>query len=155
MSAKRYWLMKTEPDVFSIDDLKKKGKVSWDGVRNYTARNFMRDQMKKGDEIFFYHSSCPEPGIAGLAEVVKESHADPTQFDSKSHYFDSQALPTAPRWYLVDVKYKAHAKKVVPLEMLKEVPELRQMALIKFGRLSVQPVTSAEWKLIRGLKGYW
>jgi predicted RNA-binding protein with PUA-like domain len=151
----KQWLMKSEPDVFSIADLKKKGSVPWDGVRNYTARNFMRDQMKKGDKIFFYHSSCPEPGIAGLARVIKESQPDPTQFDPKSKYFDPKATPTQPRWFLVEVAYEKTAKKVIPLEWLKEIPALKNMALIRFGRLSVQPVTASEWSLIMKLKGYW
>src|SRR6266581_6094555 len=99
MTPRQYWLMKSEPDVFSIGDLKKKGSIPWDGVRNYTARNFMRDRMKKGDEIFFYHSSCPQPGIAGLMKVAEESRPDPTQFDAKSKYFDPKATPTSPRWY--------------------------------------------------------
>ena len=153
--AKQYWLMKSEPDVFLIDHLKKQRKVAWEGVRNYTARNFMRDKIKKGDEVLFYHSSCPEPGVAGLAVVLKESYPDPTQFDPKSPYFDPKALPSAPRWFLVDLGYARTAKAVIPLAMLKELPQLKGMALLRLGRLSVQPVSLKEWSLITKLKGYW
>jgi predicted RNA-binding protein with PUA-like domain len=153
--AQLFWLMKSEPDVFSIHDLKKKGTVSWDGVRNYTARNFMRDKMKKGDGVLFYHSSCDVPAVAGLARVVKESHPDLTQFDPKSPYFDPQASQAAPRWFLVDLAFAKAAKEPIPGSFLKGVAGLKGMALFKFGRLSVQPVSPKEWSLIVKLKGYW
>jgi predicted RNA-binding protein with PUA-like domain len=150
-----YWLMKSEPDAFSIADLKKKGTASWDGVRNYTARNFIRDGMKKGDLAFFYHSSCPEPGVAGIMKITQGGHPDPTQFDPKSKYFDAKALPSAPRWFLVEVAFQKEAKKVVSLAQMKESPELKNMAMFKYNRLSVSPVSEAEWRFIIGLKGHW
>jgi predicted RNA-binding protein with PUA-like domain len=153
--AKQYWLMKSEPDAFSIMDLKKKGRTSWDGVRNYTARNFMRDKMKKGDLAFFYHSSCPEPGVAGIMQVVQEGHPDPSQFEASSKYFDPKALPSSPRWFLVDLAFKKAAKKVVPLALMKEMPRLKGMAIFRYNRLSVTPVSESEWNLITGLAGYW
>ena len=150
-----FWLMKSEPDAFSISDLMKKGRTSWDGVRNYTARNFMRDSMKKGDLAFFYHSSCPEPGVAGIMKVVAEGHPDPTQFEPSSHYYDPKALPSKPRWFLVDLEFQKAAKKVVPLALLKDTPRLRNMAIFKYNRLSVSPVSPEEWKAILALKAYW
>jgi predicted RNA-binding protein with PUA-like domain len=150
-----YWLLKSEPDVFSIDDLRKKGSAPWDGVRNYTARNFLRDGMKKGDLAFFYHSSCPEPGIAGIMQVGAEGYPDPSQFDPKSKYYDPKALPAAPRWFMVDLKFRKKAAKLIPLSLIRATPGLRNMALIKLGRLSVSPVQEAEWKTILGLKGFW
>jgi predicted RNA-binding protein with PUA-like domain len=153
--AKQFWLMKSEPDGFSIFDLKKKGRTSWDGVRNYTARNFMRDKMKKGDLAFFYHSSCEEPGVAGIMEVCQESHPDPSQFDASSKYYDPKALASNPRWFLVDLKFKKAAKKVVPLSMMREMQALQGMALFRYNRLSITPVSPAEWKFIVALKGFW
>jgi predicted RNA-binding protein with PUA-like domain len=150
-----FWLMKSEPDAFSILDFKKKGKACWDGVRNYTARNYLRDQIKLGDEAFFYHSSCPEPGIAGTMRVTREGHPDPSQFDSKSKYFDPKALPTAPRWYQVELEFQSSAKTLLPLGILRENPALRNMAMFKYNRLSVSPVAEAHWKLIMKLQGYW
>jgi predicted RNA-binding protein with PUA-like domain len=153
--AGNHWLMKSEPDAFSISDLKKKGRASWDGVRNYTARNFMRDSMKQGDLVFFYHSSCPEPGIAGIMEVAAEGHPDPTQFEPSSPYYDPKALPANPRWFLVDVAYRKTAKKLVPLQLLRGTPALKDMAIFKYNRLSVAPISAAEWKTILAMKGYW
>jgi predicted RNA-binding protein with PUA-like domain len=136
--------MKSEPDVFSLDDLKKKGVSGWDGVRNYQARNFMRE-MKKGDQVFFYHSSCEVPGIAGVAEVVKVAYPDPSQFDRKSDYFEPRATPDKPVWDQVDLKYVRHLK-FVELERLRNIPALEKMRLLQKGsRLSVQPVTDIEW----------
>lgn len=149
------WLMKSEPNEFSIDDLKASPKQTnmWDGVRNYQARNMMRDEMKKGDPIFFYHSNCDEPGIVGVAEVVREGYPDPTAFDSQDPHFDPKSDPDAPRWYLVDVKFKRKFKRTISLAELKECEELAGMRLLQRGnRLSVMPVTDEEWEFIVGLE---
>jgi predicted RNA-binding protein with PUA-like domain len=145
-----YWLMKSEPDVFSFQDLKERpGKREpWNGVRNYQARNFMRDEMKKGDIIFFYHSSCPVPGIAGLAKVASTSYPDDTQFDKKSEYFDPKASLEKPRWFLVDVEFFKNMN-YISLEELKRHPELSEMRLMQKGnRLSILPVTADEFEFI-------
>jgi predicted RNA-binding protein with PUA-like domain len=148
-----YWLMKSEPDTFSIDDLKRKKREAWDGVRNYQARNFMRDDMRVGDSVFFYHSNCAEPGIAGLAEVASDAYPDPSQFDPKSKYFDAGSSRDNPRWMLVDVKFVKKLKRVITLDELKNHPKLADMALLRKGnRLSVMPVDAAEWKYIVGLE---
>jgi predicted RNA-binding protein with PUA-like domain len=148
----RYWLMKTEPDEFSIDDLSKKKVEPWTGVRNYQARNFMRE-MKAGDGVFFYHSSCEIPGVAGIAEVATEAYPDPTQFDKKSDYYDPASKREEPRWSLVDVKYKRKLKRVIPLSELKDRKELDGFALLARGnRLSVLPVTKTQWDFILGLE---
>lgn len=148
-----YWLMKSEPDVFSIDTLKNKKKSGWDGVRNYQARNFMRDDMKKGDCVLFYHSSCDVPGIAGLARVSKEAHPDPTQFDSKSEYFDPKATKEAPRWFMVEVEFVEKFDHVITLQLLKNEKSLDKMPLVQKGsRLSINPVTEKEYKTILNLK---
>ena len=145
----KYWLMKTEPDVFSIQDLKKKKKNGWDGVRNYQARNFMRDEMRVGDGIFFYHSSCEIPGIAGLARVSRESHPDPTQFDKKSEYFDAKATKEKPIWFMVEVEFVKELPQMLTLESLKKDPELKDLRLLQKGsRLSVQPVSEDHWYYI-------
>lgn len=146
----RYWLMKSEPSEVSIDDLvARPGQtVPWDGVRNYQARNFMRNQMQLGDLAFFYHSSCPEPGIAGIAEVSSTAYPDPTQFDRKSPYYDAKSSQESPRWVLVDVVFR---KKIplIPLAALREHDELKDMrVLAKGNRLSITPVTEAEWRFI-------
>jgi predicted RNA-binding protein with PUA-like domain len=146
----RYWLMKSEPAEASIDDLAQapQATLPWTGVRNYQARNFMRDGMQRGDGVLFYHSSCAEPGIAGLAVVRSSAYADPTQFDSRSPYFDPKADPAAPRWLLVDVGFvrKTH---LLPLAALREHPELAQMrVLAKGNRLSITPVSESEWRFI-------
>jgi predicted RNA-binding protein with PUA-like domain len=148
----RYWLMKTEPDEFSIDDLSKKKLEPWTGVRNYQARNFMRE-MKAGDGVLFYHSSCEVPGVAGVAEVAAEAYPDPTQFDKKSDYYDAASKREEPRWSLVDVKYKRKLKRVIPLSELKDRKELEGFALLARGnRLSVLPATKAQWDFILGLE---
>jgi len=150
----KYWLMKTEPDVFSFQDLKKRPKQTepWNGVRNYQARNFMRDEMQEGDLIFFYHSSCEVPGIAGVAKVGSAPYPDATQFDKKSEYFDLKATKENPRWFLVDVKFEADLKKFVSLEELKGRAELSQMRLLQKGnRLSILPVTKDEFLFIKKL----
>ncbi len=151
----QYWLMKSEPETFSIDDLKNrpKGTEHWDGVRNYQARNMMRDLMKKGDQIFFYHSACAEPGIAGIAKVVKESYPDHTALDPESTYFDPKASEENPRWFMVDVKFQRKFKRLIPLKRLKENPALSEMALVKKGsRLSIMPVSEAEWLAILAME---
>jgi predicted RNA-binding protein with PUA-like domain len=144
----RYWLMKSEPNEVSIDDALAQKVIAWEGVRNYQARNFMRDLMRVGDGILFYHSSCAEPGIVGLAEVVSTSYPDPTQFDSGSKYFDPKATPEQPRWMLVDVRAKRKTR-LINLAELRSEPELVDMLVLKRGnRLSITPVTTAEWKTI-------
>jgi predicted RNA-binding protein with PUA-like domain len=148
-----YWLMKSEPDTFSIDDLKRKKYEAWDGVRNYQARNFMRDDMRVGDGVFFYHSNCAEPGIAGLAEVATDAYPDPSQFDPKSKYFDPGSSRDNPRWMLVDVKFAKKLKRVITLDELKNHKALADMRLLRKGnRLSVMPVEAADWKYILGLE---
>jgi predicted RNA-binding protein with PUA-like domain len=148
----RYWLMKTEPDEFSIDDLSKMKVEPWTGVRNYQARNFMRE-MKPGDGVLFYHSSCEIPGVAGIAEVATDAHPDPTQFDRKSDYYDAASRHEEPRWSLVDVKFKRKLKRVIPLSELKDRKELDGFALLARGnRLSVLPVSKPQWDFILGLE---
>ena len=145
-----YWLMKSEPDEFSIDDLVKAPKQStpWFGVRNYVARNFMRDTMRVGDGVLFYHSSCPVPGIAGLAKVASKPHPDLSQFDRKSPYYDPKARRDEPRWVLVDVKL-AKKTRLMPLEEMRAYPELADMVTLKRGnRLSITPVTPGQWEFI-------
>ncbi len=148
-----YWLMKSEPDVFSIDHLKDKKKSGWDGVRNYQARNFMRDEMKKGDLVLFYHSSCDIPGIAGTALISKESHPDPTQFDRSSDYYDPKATKENPRWFMVEVEFKEKFERVITLAEIKNEKSLSSMPLVQKGsRLSINPVTEKEYKTIMELK---
>ena len=146
----RYWLMKSEPSECGIDDLAKAPKqtVPWVGVRNYQARNFMRDEMQVGDGVLFYHSSCPEPGIAGLAEVASAAYPDATQFDPESHYFDAKSTPDAPRWLHVDVKL-VRKTTLLPLAAMREAPSLATLQVLKRGnRLSITPVTGVEWRAI-------
>lgn len=145
----KYWLMKSEPDVFSIDDLKTKKQSGWDGVRNYQARNFMRDEMKIGDYVLFYHSSCEIPGVAGLAKVCKESHPDPTQFDPKSDYYDEKATKDNPRWFMVAVEFVEKSKNYLPLSELKNMKGLEKLPLLQKGsRLSINPVSKEEFEII-------
>jgi predicted RNA-binding protein with PUA-like domain len=146
----QYWLMKSEPEEVSVDDAlaAPKKTVPWFGVRNYQARNFMRDLMKVGDGVLFYHSSCPEPGIAGIAEVASAPYPDDTQFDKKSKYYDPKATREEPRWMMVDVRI---VKKIplIPLAVLRDAPELADMQILKRGnRLSITPVSAAEWRFI-------
>lgn len=141
--------MKSEPDVFSIDQLKSKKKSGWDGVRNYQARNYMRDEMKLGDIVLFYHSSCEIPGVAGLARVCKESHPDPSQFDPKSEYYDPKSTQDSPRWFMVEVEFVEKFIEIVTLKMLKDTKDLQNMPVVQKGsRLSINPVTEAEFKKI-------
>ncbi len=149
----RYWLMKSEPDEFSIDDLaaSRNRTTAWFGVRNYQARNFMRDQMRLGDRAFFYHSSCPEPGIAGTVEISAPAYADASQFDRKSAYYDPNAIPDAPRWVSVDVTLVAKTR-FIALPELRMHAELARMRILQRGnRLSVTPVDPAEWTFIARL----
>jgi predicted RNA-binding protein with PUA-like domain len=148
-----YWLMKSEPDAFSIDDLKRVKTEPWTGVRNYQARNFMRDGMKPGDGVLFYHSSCEEPGVVGIAEVASDAYPDPTQFERKSDYYDEKSTREQPRWMLVDVTFKRKLKRTISLNELKEQPRLDGFALLQRGnRLSVLPVTKAQWDAILALE---
>lgn len=148
-----YWLMKTEPDAFSIDDLARVGTEPWTGVRNYQARNYMRDGMQPGDGVLFYHSSCAEPGVAGLAEVAGDAYPDPTQFDRKSPYFDPLSRREQPRWMLVDVRFKRRLARTITLAELKAQPRLDGFALLQRGnRLSVLPVSKAQWTAILALE---
>lgn len=144
-----YWLMKSEPDVFSLDQLKKDKKTLWDGVRNYQARNFMMKEMKVGDLVLFYHSNTKPPGIAGLAKISKEAVPDPTQFDKKSEYFDPKATKADPRWFCVEVQYKKKFKNYIPLDQIKETKSLADMLVIRKGqRLSIQPVTKKHFDIL-------
>ena len=146
----QYWLMKSEPDEVSIDDvMASKGHTTpWFGVRNYQARNFMRDQMRDGDGVLFYHSSCPEPGIAGLAVVVGGPYPDATQFDKKSKYYDAKATPEQPRWISVDVK-GTEKTRLLSLAEMRTIPALEDMVVLQKGsRLSITPVTAAQWKAV-------
>jgi predicted RNA-binding protein with PUA-like domain len=148
-----YWLMKSEPEEASIDDLVRKKRLPWFGVRNYQARNFMRDEMHIGDGVLFYHSSCPQPGIAGLAEVASAPHADETQFDPNSPYFDSKSTREAPRWVHVDVVI-VRKTALLPLVQMRAEPSLATMRVLERGsRLSITPVTAAEWKAVQRLLG--
>jgi predicted RNA-binding protein with PUA-like domain len=145
--------MKSEPDTFSIDDLARVGTEPWTGVRNYLARNYMRDEMRVGDGVLFYHSSCAEPGVAGLAEVASEAYPDPTQFDRKSDYHDPKSTPEQPRWQLVDVAFTRKLARTITLAELKADPRLDGFALLQRGnRLSILPVTKAQWNRILSLE---
>ena len=149
--AKHYWLFKSEPDVFSIDDLKKAPRQTtyWEGVRNYQARNLLRDEIKKGDEVLYYHSNADPVGVAGLARVVKSGYPDPEQFDKRSKYYDAKSDPEDPRWYCVDVKFVRRFDEVVPLATLKKTRGLSKMMVTQRGaRLSVQPVTKREFDIV-------
>lgn len=154
-TRKRYWMMKSEPDSFSIDDLARVGTEPWNGVRNYQARNFMRDGMRVDDGVMIYHSNTRVPGIAGLARVASAAYPDETQFDPKSHYFDPKATREQPRWFLVDVAFERKLDRLIPLEEIRRhADELGEgFALTARGsRLSVFPVTSAQWKLLLSLE---
>jgi predicted RNA-binding protein with PUA-like domain len=148
---KRYWLMKSEASVYSIRDLEQDGSTFWEGVRNYQARNFMRDEMQVGDDVLFYHSNADPPGVAGLARIKRSAYPDPFAFDEKSPYFDAKSDPENPRWVMVDVEFAEAFQRVVSLEEIKGIGELADMALLNRPRLSVQPVTAAEFRVIREL----
>ena len=147
----KYWLLKSEPDVFSLEDLKNCPNQTepWDGIRNYQARNLMRDEMQVGDQAFFYHSRQAEPAIVGTVRVVREAYPDHTSWDPSSKYFDEKSSPENPRWLMVDVQFESEFSRPVTLKELRSVPELKEMFLLRKGmRLSVQPVTEAEFQLI-------
>jgi predicted RNA-binding protein with PUA-like domain len=152
-----YWLMKSEPDVFGIDDLERAPKrtTGWEGVRNYQVRNMLRDVFRRDDLAFFYHSSCEVPGVAGVVKVVREAYADPTQFDAKSEYYDAKSTRAEPRWFSVDVQFEKRIEPVITLPELRERAdgELRELLILKRGnRLSVTPLTAAEWRCILALR---
>jgi predicted RNA-binding protein with PUA-like domain len=151
----KYWLMKSEPDVFGIDDLKNAPGMTepWDGVRNYQARNMMRDDMKKGDLAFLYHSNCKEPGIAGIMEIIREGYPDITAFDPDAKYFDPKSDPSNPRWYRVDVRYVRKLKRIITLSELKEHSDVAGLLLVRRGnRLSIMPVNRQQWEYILTLE---
>lgn len=149
----QYWLMKSEPDVYGFDDLMKEKTDHWDGIRNYQARNFMRDQMHKGDLAFFYHSNCEEPGIAGIMKIHKAAYADFTAFDPKQKYYDPKSDVSKPRWYMVDVKYIRKLKRFISLRELKLHNPLQEMRLLQRGnRLSILPIQKQEWDYILKLE---
>lgn len=152
-----YWLLKSEPDVFGIDHLKSRPNKTepWDGVRNYQARNMMRDEMKKGDLAFFYHSNCDEPGIVGIMQIVRAGYPDHTAFDPEAKYYDPKSDPEHPRWYMVDVKYKRHLKRNVTLKELRDYADtaLSDLPLLRKGnRLSIMPVSQPAWEFILSLE---
>jgi len=150
-----YWLMKSEPSEFSIDDLEKRPYQTehWDGVRNYQARNMLRDQMKMGDLAFFYHSNCDTPGIVGIAKISREAYPDFTAFDADNNHYDPSSKPDNPRWFMVDVQFVRKLKRTITLSELKDRPELEGLALIRRGnRLSIMPVAEAQWAFILSLE---
>jgi predicted RNA-binding protein with PUA-like domain len=153
--AKRFWLLKSEPDVFSIEDLARApGKTTfWDGVRNYQARNLLRDEMQPGDGVLFYHSSADPPAAAGTASVVRAGSPDPSQFEPTSNHYDPDSAREAPRWFGVDIRWESTFARSVPLDELRRTPGLSKMVLLQKSRLSVQPVASDEWKIIVKLGG--
>ncbi len=146
----RYWLFKTEPDDYGINDLVQAAAtpVPWDGIRNFQARNLLRDEVKKGDLAFIYHSSCKQIGVAGIAEVASDGYPDPDQFDAHSPYYDERAKQDDPRWFRVDVVLRAKFAEVIPLKVIKSDPRLTNMTLLRQGRLSIQPVTHDEYAVI-------
>jgi len=151
----KHWLMKSEPGEFGIDDLESRpGQIeAWDGVRNYQARNMMRDDMKTGDLVFFYHSNCETPGIVGIARIVREAYPDPTALDPNNKHFDPSSKPDDPRWFMVDVQFVRKLKRTIALSELKNKPELEGLALIRRGnRLSVMPVEEKIWNFILTLE---
>lgn len=150
-----YWLMKSEPSEFGIDDLfhKPNRTEHWDGVRNYQARNMMRDEMKIGDQVFFYHSNCDEPGIVGIMEVIREGYPDFLAFDPKDKHFDPKSDPDNPRWFMVDVKHVRTLSRTITLKEIKQHPQLETLALVRRGnRLSIMPVSKQQWEFILALE---
>lgn len=148
-----YWLFKSEPDAYSIDDLKNETDSigRWDGIRNYQARNMLRDDIKVGDQVLFYHSSCKDVGVAGTAIVVSEPYPDPLQFDPESKYYDPKSQQDNPRWVCLDIQYQKTSKRFLPLKEIKQNSELENMVLVNRSRLSIQPVTDFEWQTIMKL----
>jgi predicted RNA-binding protein with PUA-like domain len=150
MVAKRYWLMKSDPETFGIDDLERSPDrtTSWDGVRNFQARNLLRDEVRVGDEVLFYHSQSDPPAVVGTCRVVRAGYPDPTQFDRRSPGHDPDSTPDDPRWYAVDLRLERRLDRPVSLPSIRESPALRDMVLVRRSRLSVQPVTAEEWKVV-------
>jgi predicted RNA-binding protein with PUA-like domain len=148
MAAANGWLMKSEQGDYSIDDFARDGKTAWTGVRNYQARNLMRDRMAPGDPVLFYHSNGTPPAVVGLARVTSKAYPDPTQFDPKSRYFDPKSTEAQPRWWLVDVEFVKKLPKIVPLAQIRAEPRLKDMVLLNRSRLSVQPVRENELQII-------
>lgn len=150
-----YWLFKTEPGCFSFDDLQKRPNLTepWDGVRNFQARNFLRDQIKVGDRVLFYHSNIPEPAVVGLAEIVRNGYPDTTALNPNADHFDPKSTPDNPIWYRVDLRYVKPLSRIVTLESIKQNPLLADMPLVKRSRLSIQPVTGDEWRIILAMGG--
>lgn len=144
----QYWLFKSEPDEYSLTDLKHEPDQTgrWDGIRNYQARNFLRDRVREGDGVLFYHSACKVPAVVGTARVVRTAYPDPAQFDPESKYFDPKASTESPRWFCVDIQWQSEFRHPVALAAIKRDPALAAMVLVKQGRLSIQPVTGAEWR---------
>ncbi len=148
-----YWLMKSEPDAYSIDDLERDGREMWDGIRNYQARNMMRDDMRVGDEVIFYHSACKEPAAVGIMKIASEPYPDPTQFDPRSKYHDPKSSKDDPRWHLVDVEFVRKFSRPLTLKELRTEPGLEGMILLRRGnRLSITPVDKQHWNLLLGLE---
>ena len=147
----RYWLVKSEPDAYSVDDLRRDGSTFWNGVRNYQARNFMRDEMQPGDGVLFYHSNADPPGVAGIARVSRSGYPDPTARDPGSPYHDPKATDEDPRWFMVDLAFEEAFAEIVPLEALRTTPGLEEMLVTKKSRLSVQPVREEEFEIVRRL----
>jgi predicted RNA-binding protein with PUA-like domain len=150
-----YWLMKSEPDVFSLDDLcqRPQQQEPWDGVRNYQARNMMRDEMRIGDQVFFYHSNCAQPGIVGIMDIARAAYPDFSAHDHTSNYFDVKSTPDKPRWFMVDVHYVRHLRRIITLKELKDQVQLQDFQLIRRGnRLSIMPVSSVNWGFILSLE---
>lgn len=150
-----YWLFKTEPGCFSFEDLRNRPGMTepWDGVRNYQARNFLRDEVRRGDLVLFYHSNIPEPAVAGVAEVVREGYPDSTALDPEGEHFDPKASQQNPIWFMVDVRYREPLPQPVTLERIKQNPLLAEMPLVRRSRLSIQPVTAGEWQVILAMGG--
>jgi len=148
-----YWLMKSEPDVYGIDDMQRDGREMWDSIRNYQARNMMRDDMVIGDEVFFYHSNCKEPGVVGITRVVSKPYPDPVQFDKKSRYFDAKSTKDNPRWILVDVEFVRKLSRTITLAEIKAEKSLEDMILTRKGnRLSIMPIEAKHWKKVLSLE---
>jgi len=145
-----YWLLKSEPSDYSIDDLQRDGITPWDGIRNFQARNFIRDQLTIGDQVYIYHSSCKQVGIAGVGEVASAAYADPAQFNESSKYFDDKSDPDDPKWFVVDIKFSRKAVTLLPLKAMKTAPELADLVLFRQSRLSVMPLNDAQWHYING-----
>lgn len=146
-----YWLMKSEEADYSIDDLREDGTTAWTGVRNYEARNLMRDETSPGDLVLFYHSNASPSGVVGIARIVSEPYPDPTQFDTKNVYFDPKSSRSDPRWWLIDLEFVEAFPRMVPLAEIREHPRLQDMALLKRMRLSVQPVSGRQFEIVQGL----